>query len=211
MRNIFRTTAILLIMSSCMSAQANSKTLDNFVAKVSSSLVSFDYTFSCQVRNSKMTGEGSVRLQDDAFFVKGNGLDIYCDGKTKWTVDTFSEEALIESVEESADSYATNPALLITCLDKAFNEVSCTTKDGKDVSLLVPIQKGKSSSDLAEVKLVFKSGTEQLVGAQVKLNDGTVTDFVVKAIKFAEKTKGKESFRLNEKTLGSSYVITDLR
>jgi hypothetical protein len=33
----------------------------------------------------------------------------------------------------------------------------------------------------------------------------------VSNLKFQEKRKEKESFRFDEKTLGSSYVVTDLR
>ncbi len=99
---------------------AKSKTLDTFVSKVSSSLVSFDYSFTMPTKKAKMTGNGSVKVQGTSFIVDGNGLEIWCDGKTRWTIDRISEEALVESVDDSYDSYATNPALMIASIDNAF-------------------------------------------------------------------------------------------
>lgn len=194
---------------------AKSKTLDTFVAKVSASLVSFDYSFTMPAKKAKMTGNGSVKVQGNSFIVDGNGLEICCDGKTRWTIDRISEEALVESVDDSYDSYATNPALMIASIDNAFNEVSFGSSKfgGKvvDASILSPVSKGKGSMDIAGLKLFFRSGTTTLVGAEVTLNDGSVSNFTITNLKFEEAVKSKESFRFNEKTLDSSYVITDLR
>ncbi len=194
---------------------AKSKTLDAFVSKVSASLVSFDYSFTMPTKKAKMTGNGSVKVQGNSFIVDGNGLEIWCDGKTRWTVDRISEEALVESVDDSYDSYATNPALMIASVDKAFRELSFGSAKfgGKvvDASVLSPVSKGKGSMDIAGLKLFFKSGTTNLIGAEVALNDGSVSNFTITNIRFEEAGKSKESFRFNEKTLDSSYVITDLR
>lgn len=196
---------------------AKSKTLGSFIDKVSSSLVTFDYSFTMQTTKSKtkMTGSGNVKVQGNAFFMEGNGMEVWCDGSTRWTIDRFAEEALVESVSESYDSYATNPALMITAVDDAFNEVSFGTLkfQGKavDASVLSPVHKGKYSMDIAELKLFFKSGTSDLVGAEVKLNDGSVSEFSITGMTFSAQAEKKESFRFDEKTLDDSYVITDLR
>lgn len=196
---------------------AKSKTLGSFIDKVSSSLVTFDYSFTMQTTKSKtkMTGSGNVKVQGNAFFMEGNGMEVWCDGSTRWTIDRFAEEALVESVSESYDSYATNPALMITAVDDAFNEVSFGTSkfQGKamDASVLSPVHKGKYSMDIAELKLFFKSGTSDLVGAEVKLNDGSVSEFSITGMTFSAQAEKKESFRFDEKTLDDSYVITDLR
>ena len=92
---------------------AKSKTLDTFVSKVSSSLVSFDYSFTMPTKKAKMTGNGSVKVQGTSFIVDGNGLEIWCDGVTRWTIDRISEEALVESVDESYDSYATKRSVCV--------------------------------------------------------------------------------------------------
>lgn len=209
--------AVVALLASSMVSSAKSKTLTNFVDKVSSSLVSFDYSFTLQSSKtrSKMTGSGKVKVQGNAFMMDGNGLEVWCDGATRWTIDRLSEEALVESVDDSAESYATNPALMISSVDDAFEEVSfgASTFQGKaaDASVLSPIHKGRYSMDIAGLKLFFKSGTSSLIGAEVTLNDGSVSEFTISDMSFADLLETKESFRFDEKTLGSSYVITDLR
>ncbi len=197
-------------------AGAKSKTLENFISKVSSSLVSFDYSFSMQSVKSKtkMTGSGTVKVLGNAFRMEGDGMEVWCDGSTRWTVDRLSEEALVESVDDSYDSYATNPALMVTAVDEAFNEESfgASKFQGKvvDASVLTPVRKGKYSMDIAQLKLFFRSGTSELVGAEVKLNDGSVSEFTISGMDYSDINE-KESFRFDEKTLGDSYVVTDLR
>ncbi len=215
MRKTIIILAALLAASVC--ADAKSKILERFIDKVSSSLVSFDYSFSLQSSKSKakMTGEGNVKIQGNSFMLEGNGLEVWCDGSTRWTVDRMSEEALVEYVDDSADSYATNPALMISAVDFAFTEVSSGASkfQGKmaDESVLSPKVKGKYSMDISQLKLFFKTGTAELIGAEVKLNDGSVSEFVIKNLSYSDKTEKKESFRFDEKTLDNSYVITDLR
>ncbi len=217
MRTITRIflAAVVVLSALPLPASSKSKTLDSFVSRVSSSLVSFDYSFTMPARKAKMSGNGKVKVQGNCFFVEGNGLEIWCDGKTRWTIDRVSEEALVETVDDSDDSFATNPALMIASVDDAFNEVSFggSRFNGNpvDVSVLVPIRKGKGSADISGLKLFFKTGSTSLVGAEVTLNDGTVSDFTISNLSFAETGKTKEPFRFDEKTLGSSYVITDLR
>ena len=214
-KTIFITAAALLAF--CIPSGAKSKTLADFIGKVSSSLVKFDYSFTMQTSNSKskMTGEGKVKVQDDCFYMEGNGLEVWCDGSTRWTVDRFAEEALIEPVDGSSDSFATNPALLITAVNEAFEEVSFGSSkfQGKtvDASVLTPVSKGKSSMDIAGLKLFFKSGTSVLVGAELKLNDGSVSEFTISGLEFEARSQEKGSFRFDEKTLGKTYVVTDLR
>ena len=213
-----KTIIIAVAILACgLPSMAKSKTLSNFIDKVSSSLVSLDYSFSMKAANSKakMTGSGNVKVQGSSFVMDGNGLEIWCDGATRWTVDRLAEEALVESVDDSADSYATNPALLITSVDAAFEEASfgASKFQGKvvDASVLSPVNKGKYSMDIAQLKLFFKSGTSILVGAEVKLNDGSISEIVVSNLEFSDSLDEKGSFRFDEKTLTDSYVVTDLR
>ena len=65
--------------------------------------------------------------------------------------------------------------------------------------------------DIAELKLYFQKGTTVLVGAEAKMNDGSVSEFTLKNFSFSDRLQTKESFRFDEKTLDDSYVVTDLR
>ncbi len=214
MRRYSFITAIALLCVS-LSASAKSSTLRIFIGKVASSSVSFDYTYAATVNSSKMTGSGNVTVQGNSFFMDGDGLEVWCDGKTLWTVDRAAEEAVIENVEDSADASATNPALLIASLDENFSEVSFGSSKFKgkvcDVSILSPVDKTEAALGIVQLKLYFKSGTAVLIGAAMKLSDGTATEFSISNLRFDEPAKEEESFRFNEKTLDSSYIVTDLR
>ena len=39
---------------------------------------------------------GTLILEGNCYFAKGNGIEIYCDGKTRWTVDPEEKEVYIE-------------------------------------------------------------------------------------------------------------------
>jgi hypothetical protein len=203
-------TFFIIFLSALFSTSSYGATedvLDNFVNKVSSSLVTFSYTYSVNAK-VKIQGSGNAIVQGEAFYMKGNGLEIWCNGKTRWTVDRAASEALIESVGAIQDDYETNPAKLISSVSKAFNKVSEIngTFHGKSVKIVTLTPKVRSSIRL--MKLCFSG--EKLIGAFATVSDGTVTEFVISNMAF--KPKGSlAKFALNEKSLGKAFVITDLR
>ena len=72
-------------------ASAASNPAAAFAKSLQGRLASFDYSYSMS-GSLPMNGSGSVKLQGNAFTMEGNGLDIRCDGKTRWTVDVAAEE-----------------------------------------------------------------------------------------------------------------------
>lgn len=42
---------------------------------------------------------GTLLIQGDCYQAKGNGVEIYCDGASRWTVDPASKEVYIETAE----------------------------------------------------------------------------------------------------------------
>ena len=65
-------------------------------------------------------------------------------------------------------------------------------------------------TEIALLKLYFKESTSDLVGLEVKLNDGSVCVFTISGFKTAEKNSSRAAFRFDEK-IPSNYVVTDLR
>ena len=121
-----RFVTILLAFSALTSFAQGS--VDDFFAKVGDSQVSFSYTFSVNAQ-TKIQGSGALTVQDNAFKMSGNGLEVWCDGTSRWTVDASGKEAVIESVEENeATRYSANPALLLSNLDKAFVRTKSATE-----------------------------------------------------------------------------------
>lgn len=57
-----------------------------------------DVSYSCEINVSETTVsvEGHITAQQNYYYVSGNGLDIYCDGQSRWTVDREAREVYIE-------------------------------------------------------------------------------------------------------------------
>ena len=107
-------SALLLL---CPVAAAGQDALDRLIASSRTGRLEFDYSFSSGL-DTRMTGRGHALVQGECFFINGNGLEIYCDGKTAASIDRESKEVIIESIEgEDCGNYG-NPASLITYIDK---------------------------------------------------------------------------------------------
>lgn len=59
--------------------------------------ISLTYSCSISTNGTLVLLSGSLVLQGDCYHAKGNGLEIYSDGHTRWTVDRESKEVYIES------------------------------------------------------------------------------------------------------------------
>jgi outer membrane lipoprotein-sorting protein len=214
MKTYSRIFLIAALSLASIAADAMSRSLSEFLKTVSDSQVSFEYSFVMNREGANITGDGSVTLQDDAFKLSGNGLEMWCDGSTSWTVDRSAEEILIQPVEDSGDDFASNPALLVTSVDRNFTELSGGESkfNGKvvNVSILSPKEDFKSSSDISQMKLFFRTNTSDLIGLEVKLEDGSICTFTISNFKTEEKISSKAEFRFNE-NIPSNYVVTDLR
>lgn len=183
----------------------------NIVSDFASSLkghkASFDYSFSVK-GDLPLSGKGKVSLQGDAFTMTGNGLEVYCDGTTRWTVDTAAEECYIEGVDGEID-YEANPALLVGAVDKAFTlkKTSTTTFKSKKVTAAYMEPKTKGTN-FKSVILYFSGST--LEGASITVTDGTVTEIVVSGMRLSE-PQAKRTFSFDTKKLSKNYIVTDLR
>ena len=106
--------------------------LEGFAASLASGEVSFKYSFEVK-GDIPMTGNGTAALRGASYHVFGNGMDLWCDGKTRWTIDRNAREAYIEAVDPDAADYLSNPASLLSALDRAFEvqSVSDVTLSGK--------------------------------------------------------------------------------
>ena len=88
-------SALLLL---CPVAAAGQDALNRLIASSRTGRLEFDYSFSSGL-DTRMTGRGHALVQGECFFINGNGLEIYCDGKTAASIDRESKEVIIESIE----------------------------------------------------------------------------------------------------------------
>lgn len=109
MRRIAALTAAFTLSLSLW-AQSSLETLKY---KLLNTRVTMDYSY---VIDGKVPvkGSGALLLQGRCYHLNGNGLDIYCDGDTRWTVDVSSKEVYIENAADTeSEFFFTNPEKLL--------------------------------------------------------------------------------------------------
>lgn len=204
---IKKLTALLFILTA-FSAKGQNVVTD-FAKSLADGCASFGYTYSMSGQ-VPLSGSGTIRLQGDAFVMKGDGLEVYCDGATRWTVDTAAEECYIESVKPGGLDYEANPALLVGAVDKAFKlkKTAAATFNSKKVTeaVLVPVS---DDGNIKELSLMM-APDKKPEGLLVKTSDGNVITILVKDFAVGGKSAVKE-FGYDTKKLGSGYIVTDLR
>ena len=181
--------------------------LDAFAANLASGEVYFKYSFEVK-GDIPMKGNGTAALCGASYHVFGNGMDLWCDGKTRWTVDRNAREAYIEAVDPDAADYLSNPASLLGALESAFEvkSVSDVTLSGKKLRS-VGMVPAVDDTGLQTVTLYLDGAVPARVSIVVE--DGTETLFRITG--FTVKEKSDAAFSFDIASLGSDYVVTDLR
>lgn len=202
MRRTFIIASMLALLAA-VPAKAD-KVLDAFSAKAATSYVDFNYSFAVK-SDVPLSGKGSGTVKGGSYHVTGSGLDIWCDGKNRWTVDKAAKEVIIESLEGYDDAFAVNPALFLTDLSASFKEVSAAQASYHGKTYHCVTLAPKVSGSITELKIYF-SGND-IKGASMKTKDGTVTEFELSDVKFTDTEK---AFTFDVKALDKTWVITDL-
>ena len=91
----------------CAAAQSGAQALK---ALVDSNRVSFNYVINSAGKTA-VNAEGTALIDGDCYHITGNGLDIWCDGTTKWTVDSEAKEVYVEGADSR--EFLANPALFL--------------------------------------------------------------------------------------------------
>lgn len=193
----------LLLALSVQSARAD-RILDNFTARADSSTVSFVYSYTT---NSPVpvSGGGELSVCGNSFRLSGDGMELWCDGVSLWSVDEDSRELVIEAVATS-DPYSVNPALYLTNAQTAFTVVSSADSKFKGRLCHCVTLSPKRKTSVSQLKLFFAG--QDLIGASVRVSDGTVTEFEIRDLAFSS---SKQSFSFDSSRLDSSWFVTDLR
>jgi len=90
----------------CLLLQAQEPDYAALQKLVESNRVTANYSFTYE---GKVHCNGVITIQRPCFKASGNGIEVYCDGKTRWTVDPESKEVYIEAAGSAEDylSYLT--------------------------------------------------------------------------------------------------------
>lgn len=201
-------TAVLAVVVSAAAQSA----VQRFTAAVAGKCVTFPYSFSVNATVA-VKGSGEVKVQDNAFVTSYGTVEIYCDGVTRWTVDSGSREVIIEQVDGGSEVAASvDPALIVSELDKHFRIVSSSrVQDGGRALEKVSFSPLDGTLGMAAMTVWFSlAASPAVVKASIKMKDGTVTDFSIPSMSFSQKLP-LSAFRFDMKKTDSSWVVTDLR
>lgn len=206
-------TAILMLLPFVAVAQdiwAAQSLSRRFSDAEKGSCVTFSYSFTVR-GNAPVRGEGTAVLQGNMFIVKGNGMEIWCDGKSRWTADRAAKELIVEDVDGLA-SIEANPALLISSLESSFRPtetaVESVSGSGKKLHKVsyVPSVKGTGVTSL---DVWFTDAAKPLiVKLSAFLGKKGVVDLKISSMSFGP-LRAASSFVFGGSD--SSWVITDLR
>lgn len=199
--------SVIILLFSAWIILADNDLYRSLVSRMSSSCVSFDYTFTVEGK-LPIKGSGSALVQDKSFMVEGNGLKVLCDGKTRWTLDGTAKEAVVESVEVGSAEMGADPAILLSSALLYFDEAGSGYTDFNGVRMYYADLLPKKGQGIKAVRLYFHK--EKLSGASITVQDGTVTDFVMDNLTFGP-LRDASAFRFDEKSLSSDWLVTDFR
>ena len=108
-----RLITLLLAVAAVLPAAAQSGA-ESLRALIDSNRVSFNYTLSAKDKPAISTS-GTVLLDGECYHMSSKGADIWCDGVTKWTVDSEAKEVYIE--DSDSREFLTHPTKYLDKVD----------------------------------------------------------------------------------------------
>lgn len=87
---------LALLLPLTAAAQFSSQQVAEIASHLGTDRISlhYDCTFT---QDTPLKLSGTLTVQGDCYRASGNGMEIYCDGTTRWTVDPQSKEVYIET------------------------------------------------------------------------------------------------------------------
>ncbi|MCQ2176538.1 MAG: hypothetical protein MJY41_01195 [Bacteroidales bacterium] len=122
--------ALLALFASCM-AFGQTELAQTLLGKLNTHKVSFSY--SCTVNlDVPMKSSGTITAQQNSYRLTTAGMDIYCDGTTRWTVDTATKEVYIENATGLREYLADTQRYLDNLSDIELSDVKVEPVDTRE-------------------------------------------------------------------------------
>lgn len=208
MKRLFVAGALALATLVPLKAQNPAAALSS---ALSESGVLFDYAYVYNANGMKISGNGHITARNDAFRMTGNDLLLVCDGRTRWTVDEAAQECYIEAVDASDPDLMANPALLVLAMDRYCRNTGSARRTFKGRSLMAYDYAATGKGVPFKTAEFFFDGSTP-AGVRLKLADGSVLELEIKGYRKAGSLSIDPAlFTLDSDSLGSGYMVTDLR
>ena len=196
---------IILTALSLLTMQSFAQTpIDALRQMLSTDAVAIELEYDLTVPNALVTGSSSIWLQGEMYRVHGEGLDIFNNGKSVWTVDESTREVIIESAADVSEDYRGNPVLLLSKMDEFFKVESQKPIKSHTQYVLQAI----ADCGITKARLTIASDGS-LVSGHFSLEDGN--EFSVKVQSMKKTEESSASFFSPQVKFGSDWIVTDLR
>jgi hypothetical protein len=202
-------SALLLLSGTGGAFAQNNGALETLYATVASSCVETTYTFTTILSGMKVQGDHVLEIQGDCWHLEGNGLEIWCDGQSVWTMDVPAKELVIEDADQNGAGALANPAVLLVRMHE-WLDVSAkkTSPDGSSV-LYVMTPKPDKESGIESLDLELRKADGTLRRGSFVLEDGNKVSLLFSSMKAKEKRP--VSYYRPSQTFDMSWIVTDLR
>ena len=129
----------MLLVASAAAQNTQHAALERRRAAYSESCLTLKCTYSMYVSQTRVQGEAEVLLQGNSYTMRGNGIEVYCDGTKVWTLDQSLKEAYVEQVENAGVNALLDPSSADIVFDAAGNPVSASfiMQDGLKVDIKI--------------------------------------------------------------------------
>ena len=94
----FKWISLVAALLLSLTAVAQQPQLQELAAHLQTDRISLRYACTL-TQDTPVKLSGALLVQGECYRAIGNGLEIYCDGQTRWTVDPASKEVYIETAE----------------------------------------------------------------------------------------------------------------
>lgn len=198
----------LIIMTALSSLTMQSfaqNPLESLRNMFASETVSMQCDYETELNGTLVVGHSDVVVQNSMYSMQGNGLEVYCNGKTMWTIDESSYEVVIEPCSAQDMDYMANPVLLLIDIDKLFRQSSRRNLGNGKVEYVFD---AVAESGVTKAILVLKSDGTVDRGTFI-LEDGN--EFTVQVTSMKRTEEKPASFFSPQRKFGSDWVVTDLR
>lgn len=214
MRNILKYALyVVLIIASSLARAQDTALLERMYDDFSSRLTTLDISYVLEMLPADMTGNAVVSFQDEAYRLSTDGLEIYCDGKSVWTLDNILKEVIIEPVTDEGEDFIRNPASLFLGLKDNFKVTDISEgghmrePDVKDVVYtLVPVVE----CGMDECQIQIKKNGDLYHGSFI-MSAGHIDIVRILVNSITRSAKKDIGYFRPAQSFDSSWIVTDLR
>jgi len=117
---------LLTLLLSATALTASAQSITELAAKLATGRIELSYD--CMVgTDAPVHFSGTLSAQGNSYHLTGNGMEIWCDGATRWSVDSEAREVYIESSNGIEDVLAYKDSIS----DINLTDVVVTAKPGE--------------------------------------------------------------------------------